>query len=193
MKVDRRTLDTLTEEAIKKGEIPGVEYLIKASKDKGILTSLSTTGYDEIGFVSNRIFNNNIRGFVASPIIWATDDGREIHGPEIVVKEDGKEFTPVVEMNALIRGCYIPVKSPEDKMKANVEMAKILSLNEKEVGVIGNDYLDHPSMKRFGLAIASPLADEETTELVRDLDGIYIKDYVNASVELLKNYHPRNV
>jgi hypothetical protein len=153
-------------------------------QNNGVKTFLSTTGYDRIGHVSFELFN--IDGFVANPIVWFKDD-EEIYGSEIVYRNsDGSVNAPLIEENAKVKGCIIPIKGPEDKRKANETLVKKFGLNKENVAIVENDYLGHPSMKTF-FPIASPLADEETVKLAKELGGLQIEDYRNAD-ELLRKF-----
>ena len=83
-----------------------------------------------------------------------------------------------------IAGIRIEIRDGKDKLEATREMMKKLDFDISEGIAIGNDRYDHELMKASALAMASPLADEETVELVRGLRGIVVEDYLSLLEEL---------
>lgn len=84
----------------------------------------------------------------------------------------------------VITGADIKVRDGKDKMEATKGMlAKHRGVLSDGI-MIGNDGYDHDLMKASALAVASPLADDATRELVRELNGIVATDYESLLSEL---------
>ena len=49
---------------------------------------------------------------------------------------------------------------------------------------LGNDRYDHDTLKAAKVAMASPLADEDTRHLVTELNGLVIADYASFLKDL---------
>lgn len=183
--LDFETLYRLTENVLRNKEIPGFSEFNLFLQKKGIRVFLATIGYDTVGYVGLKVYN--ISGFAANPIVWSSTDGRKVHGKAVVYRNLGDSIEmPPFEVNTKVNGCLIPIKNSADKERLTIRLLDHLDINPENVAVVGNDFLDHESMKTLGLAIASPVADNRTVELANNLGGIHIEDYMNAHHVLRK-------
>jgi hypothetical protein len=180
-----------TKKILNKKMLPYFDDFNNGLADKGIGVVASTTGYDVIGYCLLEKYPNFL-GFSANPIVWEKA-GKRIHGPEIVIRKPGENISDGIPDDAVVKSCLLSIRGTDDKERNNLEMTRMLKVDVKDMAVAGNDYLDHKSMKRAGLAISTPPADDATKRLVGELNGIVIPTYENAAVNLLRNYQPRRL
>lgn len=80
--------------------------------------------------------------------------------------------------DGVIKGIDIRIRDGRDKLEAVEGMLRNHGLLISTGIAIGNDSYDHEILKASALAMAGPLADWETKELVSELNGLIILDYV---------------
>jgi len=191
IKVDLRTLDKLTKDILKEKELSGFSAFNEELQKRGVDTFFSTVSYDRVGRVGLDIYS--LKGYAANQTIWQNPSGNKIKGDEIVYRGSGKIDVPSIQGDVILKDCSLTIITSEGKRRATEELMKSVGIRKEDVAIVGNDRLDHASMKYFGLAIAPPLADKETEDLVQERheNGRFIQDY-NVAIEcLLRDFQPR--
>jgi hypothetical protein len=187
----KKTLYELTKKALVENEIDDFSQFIHELQERGVSTFFSTVSYDVVGEAAVDIYNGD--GYAANPTIWTNPNGHIVTGKEIFYKGSSTN-SPSVEEDAILTGFMPKIVTGGHKKRVNRNLVmKKAGFEKEEIGMVGNDFLDHPSMEYFGLAIAPPFADEETVKLVKEKNGRIIGNYNEACKLLLKGFQPRKL
>ncbi len=145
---------------IKKHSLPDAKKFMLYFRER-MPTFISTTG-----------------SMIVADALAAYYDCREATGNDVHCCDDKVDDPFVIGVGTAIR-------NGKDKLEATEEMLKTHKLSIAESAVLGNDALDHESMRAARFAIAGPLADDATIELAtRKLKGIHINNYRKFLEEL---------
>jgi phosphoserine phosphatase len=136
------------EEYLQKHSLPGVKEFLEHLGDR-MPSCITTIGSDIAANAAADFYGFN--DSIGNPIV--IDNGNRI-----------------IRVDANIR-------DGKDKLEATQEMLGQRDLSIKDGIVLGNDLYDHDLMRASRVAMASPLADEATQDLVRSLNGVVIADY----------------
>ena len=124
--------------------------------------------------------------YAANPVEFKTEFGGNVKGRPVVFKQEYERDRKLFKDNDKVVGCSIPIKDSLTKLEMNKAIIDVLGVEKNEVGYIGDNVrIDGPSLKYFGLPVASPYADEETQKIVSDRGGVVLKNYKKKEVDRL--------
>jgi phosphoserine phosphatase len=141
---------------IEKHSLPGAKEFILYFAEK-IPVFISTIGSKPAAWSANKLYQCYSLECVANPVKISND--------------------------SVITGVEIKIRDGKDKLEATKEMLARKGYDIKNGIALGDSLNDHEIFKASKLAIASPLADDDTKRLVRELKGIVAEDYFSALEE----------